>query len=159
MRVPVYLLCAALIVMVRCEDGANSNSNNNNNYNNMGHYLEPINVAADQETISYLLPKLTAKYRPNNDWSGVSDPRFYVLTEMESNDIDNQALSSGKKVRNKRYEPKGPLLRGSRSGSDYHSSLSVQAPIETLRDLVKSQQYLKKMRMNRYLLENLPNDQ
>ncbi|KAJ8985491.1 hypothetical protein NQ317_015030, partial [Molorchus minor] len=80
MRVPVYLVCAALIVAVRSEEGTNY----------FGRQLEPVNVAADQETISYLLPKLTAKYRPNGQWTGVTDPRFYVLTEMESNDIDNQ---------------------------------------------------------------------
>jgi hypothetical protein len=80
MRVPVYLVCAALVVAVKSED------------HNYGRLLEPIDVAADQETVSYLLPKLTAKYRPNNEWSSVTDPRFYVLTEMESNDIDNQVL-------------------------------------------------------------------
>lgn len=80
MRVPVYLVCAAALVAVRGEEATNY----------FGRQLEPVDVAADQETISYLLPKLTAKYRPSNDWSGVTDPRFYVLTEMESNDIDNQ---------------------------------------------------------------------
>lgn len=79
MRVSVYLVCAALAIAVRSED--------NTNY--LGRYLEPVNMSPDQETVSYLLPKLTAKYRPNSDWSGVTDPRFYVLTEMESNDIDN----------------------------------------------------------------------
>lgn len=81
MRVPVYLVCAALVVVVRSEDRTNYYG---------GRLLEPVDVAADQETVSYLLPKLAAKYRPNSEWSGVTDPRFYVLTEMESNDIDNQ---------------------------------------------------------------------
>lgn len=84
MRVPVYLVCAAALVAVRGEEATNY----------FGRQLEPVDVAADQETISYLLPKLAAKYRPSNDWSGVTDPRFYVLTEMESNDIDNQVRSS-----------------------------------------------------------------
>lgn len=82
MRVPVYLVCAALVVAVK------SNDDTANNY--YRRLLEPVNLPADQETISYLLPKLAAKYRPNSEWSGVTDPRFYVLTEMESNDIDNQ---------------------------------------------------------------------
>ena len=81
MRVPVYLVCAALVVAVKSEDRTNYYG---------GKFLEPVDVAADQETVSYLLPKLAAKYRPNSEWSGVTDPRFYVLTEMESNDIDNQ---------------------------------------------------------------------
>lgn len=78
MRAPIYLVCAALAVAVHSED----------NQNFMG--LETVNVDADPETINYLLPKLAAKYRPSSEWRGVTDPRFYVLTEMESNDIENQ---------------------------------------------------------------------
>ncbi|XP_066262069.1 diuretic hormone 45 isoform X1 [Euwallacea similis] len=78
MRAPIYLVCAALAVAVHSEE----------NQNYLG--LESVNVAADPETINYLLPKLAAKYRPSNEWRGVTDPRFYVLTEMESDDIENQ---------------------------------------------------------------------
>ncbi|XP_074031151.1 corticotropin-releasing diuretic hormone 44 isoform X3 [Leptinotarsa decemlineata] len=88
MRAPLFVLCAALVVAIRSEDTSAVNTNFFNRQ------LEPINMAADQETISYLLPKLAAKYRPNSDWAGVTDPRFYLLTEMESNDFDNQETSN-----------------------------------------------------------------
>lgn len=80
--VPVYLLCATLAVAGKSEETAA------NNY--FGRRLEPVEVTADQETVSYLLPRLTSKYRPNNQWNAVTDPRFYVLTEMESNNVENQ---------------------------------------------------------------------
>lgn len=80
MRVmPVYLLCATLAAAAKSEETANY----------FGRRLEPVEVTADQETVSYLLPRLTSKYRPNSQWSPVTDPRFYVLTEMETNG-DNQ---------------------------------------------------------------------
>lgn len=81
MRVaPVYLLCATLAVAAKSEETANY----------FGRRLEPVEVTADQETVSYLLPRLTSKYRPNSQWSPVTDPRFYVLTEMDSANVDNQ---------------------------------------------------------------------
>lgn len=81
MRVaPVYLLCATLAVAAKSEETANY----------FNRRLEPVEVTADQETVSYLLPRLTSKYRPNSQWSPVTDPRFYVLTEMDSANVDNQ---------------------------------------------------------------------
>lgn len=49
--------------------------------------LEPVDLAADRETVAYLLPRLAAKYRPSGEWSDVTDPRFYVLTEMDNDDV------------------------------------------------------------------------
>lgn len=92
MRAPLYLVCATLVVGIRSEE----TSAGGGYFNNRGQ-LEPINMAVDQETISYLLPKLAAKYRPNSEWAGVTDPRFYLLTEeMESNEFDNQVSLGGK---------------------------------------------------------------
>lgn len=87
--VPVYLLCATLAV-------ASAKSEETGNY--FGRHLEPVEVTADQETVSYLLPRLTSKYRPNNQWSPVTDPRFYVLTEMDSNVVDNQVKISANRL-------------------------------------------------------------
>ncbi|XP_023310197.1 uncharacterized protein LOC108917563 isoform X2 [Anoplophora glabripennis] len=133
MRMPVYLVCAAALVAVKGEEGTNY----------FGRQLEPVDVAADQETISYLLPKLAAKYRPSNDWSGVTDPRFYVLTEMESNDIDNQ-ITKPKKIRNKRYNY--DLNR---------PSLSIQAPIQSLRNAYAKEKLRQRLEDNRRFLANL----
>lgn len=81
MRVlPAYVICFVLVVAVRGEEPTNY----------FGRRLEPVEVQADQETVSYLLPRLASKYRPNSQWSGVTDPRFYVLTEMDSNNFDNK---------------------------------------------------------------------
>lgn len=88
MRIPVYLVCAALAVAVKSEDHPSFFEEQ---------YLEPVDVAADQETVRYLLPKLAAKYRPNSDWSGVTDPRFYLLTEMASNNIEQVYIYHDKK--------------------------------------------------------------
>ncbi|XP_008200100.1 diuretic hormone 37 like protein isoform X2 [Tribolium castaneum] len=114
MRVPVYLVCAALVVVVRSEERTNYYG---------GRYLEPVDVAADQETVSYLLPKLAAKYRPNSEWSGVTDPRFYVLTEMESQDIENQNKLS-------------PESRSKRAGAlgESGASLSIVNSLDVLRN-------------------------
>jgi hypothetical protein len=52
-------------------------------------YVEPPLLEAlaapstDHETTSYLLPRLSAKFRPHSDWDSAPDPRFYVLTELE----------------------------------------------------------------------------
>lgn len=84
MRVlPAYVICFVLVVAVRSEEPTNY----------FGRRLEPVEATADQETISYLLPRLASKYRPNSQWSGVTDPRFYVLTEMDSNNVDNQVMT------------------------------------------------------------------
>lgn len=80
--IPAYLICAAVAIAVRGEESPNY----------FERKLEPVEVTADQETISYLLPRLASKYRPNSQWSGVTDPRFYVLTEMDSNNVDNQVI-------------------------------------------------------------------
>ncbi|EFA12664.1 diuretic hormone 37 like protein [Tribolium castaneum] len=127
MRVPVYLVCAALVVVVRSEERTNYYG---------GRYLEPVDVAADQETVSYLLPKLAAKYRPNSEWSGVTDPRFYVLTEMESQDIENQVPSE-------------------RSIQRRSPTISITAPIDVLRKTWAKENMRKQMQINREYLKNL----
>jgi hypothetical protein len=55
---------------------------------NMAYYEPPLLEAlavpsADHETTSYLLPRLSAKFRPHGDWESAPDPRFYLLTELE----------------------------------------------------------------------------
>nr|UXO98074.1 corticotropin-releasing factor-like diuretic hormone [Zophobas atratus] len=127
MRVPVYLVCAALVVAVKSEDRTNYYG---------GKFLEPVDVAADQETVSYLLPKLAAKYRPNSEWSGVTDPRFYVLTEMESNDIDNQVPSE------RTIQRRSPTI-------------SIAAPIDVLRKTWEQERARKQMLKNREFLNSL----
>uniref|UniRef100_A0AAR5Q2R6 Corticotropin-releasing factor domain-containing protein n=1 Tax=Dendroctonus ponderosae TaxID=77166 RepID=A0AAR5Q2R6_DENPD len=139
MRAPIYLVCAALVVAVRSEP--------NENY--MG--LESVNVAADPETINYLLPKLAAKYRLNSDWRGVSDPKFYVLTEMESNDIENQEPTAEEDL-NLRTK------RQSRIGRNAGGSLSIVNSLDVLRNRLLLEIARKKAKeganRNRQLLMN-----
>jgi len=82
MRVPVYIVYAALVVAVQNEE------------NQHFEVLEPVNIDADAERISYLLPKLAAKYRISNRWKGMVDPRLLVSAEMDSNGIENQVSLS-----------------------------------------------------------------
>lgn len=82
MRVPVYIVYAALVVAVQNEE------------NQHFEVLEPVNIDADADRISYLLPKLAAKYRISNRWKGMVDPRLLVSAEMDSNGIENQVSLS-----------------------------------------------------------------
>ncbi|XP_019867165.1 uncharacterized protein LOC109596127 isoform X1 [Aethina tumida] len=125
MRASFNLLCAATLMfaLASCAELNNEATGTGNYYGDAGRSLEPLNVAADPETINYLLPRLTAKYRPNNDWTGVTDPRFYLLTEMESNDIDNQNNLS-------------PEARSKRAGrlGEPGASLSIVNSLDVLRN-------------------------
>lgn len=67
----------------------------------MAYYESPLLEAlavpsADHETTSYLLPRLSAKFRPHGDWESAPDPRFYVLTELEreSNQVTAETLTN-----------------------------------------------------------------
>jgi len=71
---------------------------------NMAYYEPPLLEAlavpsADHETTSYLLPRMSTKFRPHGDWESAPDPRFYLLTELEreSNQVTAETL------RNTRY--------------------------------------------------------
>ncbi|KAB0796498.1 hypothetical protein PPYR_10559 [Photinus pyralis] len=135
MRVPVYFVCAALILYVKSEDRTNYDRR-----------IEPLDLTADQETVSYLLPKLTAKYRPNTEWNGVKDPRFYVLTEAESNDIDFQ-------------EPLIGEGRIKRQGLNGGPSLSIVNSLDVLRNRllleIARKKQLEGMNRNRNLLSSV----
>ncbi|KAG5881514.1 hypothetical protein JTB14_002630 [Gonioctena quinquepunctata] len=151
MRAPLYVLCATLIVAIRSEEPAAANTNYFNRQ------LEPINLSADQETISYLLPRLAAKYRPNNDWTGVTDPRFYLLTDMETNDFDNQ-VAKDRRVRNKRYNLDVYQPRQIRY-LDEEPSLSINANIHNLRQAYANSRLRQRLAANRKFLDNLPDTQ
>ena len=75
MRVPVYLVCAAMAIAVRSEEPSNFYVNQ----------LEPIDLLAEQEALRYYLPKLTTKYKFHREYN---DPGYYPFTNNESNDID-----------------------------------------------------------------------
>jgi hypothetical protein len=68
---------------------------------NMAYYEAPLLEAlavpsADHETTSYLLPRLSAKFRPHGEWESAPDPRFYLLTELERE--SNQAARRVKRT-------------------------------------------------------------
>lgn len=94
MRFSFYLAClAAVVIAVQTSNPEELNYNNNNRHQE-DHILEPLNVAADRETIAYLIPRLAAKYRPNGEWGDVSNPRFYMLTDMDNDIYDDQVCCS-----------------------------------------------------------------
>lgn len=91
MRFSFYLAClAAVVIAVHTTNPEELNYNINNRHQQPDHLLEPLNVAADRDTITYLLPRLAAKYRPSGEWSDVTDPRFYVFSEMDNDAFDDQ---------------------------------------------------------------------
>nr|QGA72550.1 diuretic hormone 44-like protein [Rhynchophorus ferrugineus] len=144
MRTSIYLVCAAVVVAVRSED----------NHQLMNRYLEPVDVSVDPETVNYLLPKLAAKYRPNSDWKDVTDPRLYVLTEMESNDVDNQ--------KEPRFTDVSSYIRSKKQSSrigEAGGSLSIVNSLDVLRNRLLLEIARKKAKeganRNRQLLMNL----
>ncbi|KAF5270479.1 hypothetical protein FQA39_LY08357 [Lamprigera yunnana] len=123
MRVPIYLVCAAFLLYVKAGQTPNYDRR-----------IQPLDLTTDQETVSYLLPKLTAKYRSNTEWNGMQDPRFYVLTEMEKNDMDYQIKKIGtisgfgvahaqSLSYSTRHEHEQDFTKATREGENYLSQL------------------------------------
>lgn len=94
MRFTLTLTCLTTIIIAVSSTNPEENNYNNNHNHQRDHILEPLNVAADRETITYLLPRLAAKYRPNEEWSQVMDPKFYILSEMDNDVFDEQVSRS-----------------------------------------------------------------
>ncbi|CAH0558163.1 unnamed protein product [Brassicogethes aeneus] len=147
MRAPVYLVCAATLMTALSGRAEPRPEAPDAGAEGAGRMLEPLNMAADPETLEYLLPRLTAKYRPNSDWTGITDPRFYLLTEMESNDLENQNYLS-------------PEPRNKRAGRlDHGASLSIVNSLDVLRNRLLLEIARKKAKeganRNRQMLLNL----
>lgn len=71
MHWPVYLAFAVLVIATKAED---------NSADYYGSFLEPINIAPEQETLNnYLLPKIQPKYKP--DWRRLGDPSVYLMSD------------------------------------------------------------------------------
>ncbi|XP_030751199.1 uncharacterized protein LOC115878750 isoform X2 [Sitophilus oryzae] len=138
MRTGIYLVCACAMVVA-----VPSSPDDPRQFVN-SRFLEPVDVAVDPETINYLLPKLAAKYKPNSEWKDVTDPRLYVLTEMESNDVDS---------------PNGVLrkLRNKRNNGYGITRLSVNAPVSVLRDAFDREKLKQRKLKVRALIEELLN--
>ncbi|XP_069688574.1 diuretic hormone 1 [Periplaneta americana] len=81
----------------------------------------------DHETSSYLLPRLSAKYRPHGDWENAPDPRFYVLTELE-----RESSQAARRVK--------------RTGSG--PSLSIVNPLDVLRQRLLLEIARRRMRQS-----------
>ncbi|CAH0558164.1 unnamed protein product [Brassicogethes aeneus] len=139
MRAPVYLVCAATLMTALSGRAEPRPEAPDAGAEGAGRMLEPLNMAADPETLEYLLPRLTAKYRPNSDWTGITDPRFYLLTEMESNDLENQVP-----FRRTRFQKRDPA-----------TVLSVQHPIHILQNHARKMDYDKQIRKNNVYLKSL----
>lgn len=71
MLLPVYLVCAALVVAINAEE---------NSVDYYGSFLEPINIAAEQDTLNnYLLPKVQPKYKA--DWRRLGGSGLFLVTD------------------------------------------------------------------------------
>ncbi|XP_071052832.1 uncharacterized protein [Onthophagus taurus] len=82
MYMPVYLVCAALIIAVKGEELSSSS-------NYYGGQIEPVDLITEQETMRFLFPRL-AKIRPTRNW----DEQYYNIPDVQSNSIEQISLSS-----------------------------------------------------------------
>ncbi|CAH1954102.1 unnamed protein product [Acanthoscelides obtectus] len=137
--------------------------------------LRPLDMSADPETVAYLLPRLADKYRPSREWSGVTDPRFYLLTEYddpaaETNGIADEDAGQAqllqwpshqrphhRNVRSKRYNSM-EVQRKTRFQYE-EPSLSINAPIQSLRKVYAKERLRQRLEANRRFLENLVDTQ
>lgn len=107
MRIPVYFLCAALLTAAR--------ANSEETETAAGGYYSPRARAEDSgladDTLRYLLPRLTAKYRPSGQWNALSDPEYF----LDASGLNDQE----------------PEDRFKRAGTG--ASLSIVNPIDVLR--------------------------
>lgn len=95
MRFSLSFTCLAVVIIaVFSANPEEISYNNNNHYHQQDHILDPLNVVADRETLAYFLPRLETKYRPNEEWNDVTDPRFYVLSQMDNEAFDDQVSCS-----------------------------------------------------------------
>ncbi|XP_030751197.1 uncharacterized protein LOC115878750 isoform X1 [Sitophilus oryzae] len=148
MRTGIYLVCACAMVVA-----VPSSPDDPRQFVN-SRFLEPVDVAVDPETINYLLPKLAAKYKPNSEWKDVTDPRLYVLTEMESNDVDSP--------KDPRLDTLNQYIRPKKQSNrigDAGGSLSIVNSLDVLRNRLLLEIARKKAKeganRNRQLLMNL----
>ncbi|XP_065163110.1 diuretic hormone 45 isoform X3 [Atheta coriaria] len=118
MRVPVYIVCAAIIVAVNSEDNYYGRQNAQSlGYNNL----------EDQEALGYMLPRLMAKYRLYRQWGGAPLPSYYPISDIDSNNIDTQ-MELSQEERTKRAGRGGLSLR------DVGPSLSISNSLDVLRN-------------------------
>nr|CAI5833243.1 unnamed protein product [Callosobruchus analis] len=132
--------------------------------------LRPLDMSADPETVAYLLPRLADKYRPSREWSGVTDPRFYLLTEYDDPATDTNGIADEegqnqllqwsshqhphhRNVRSKRYNAM-EVQRKTRFNYE-EPSLSINAPIQSLRKVYAKERLRQRLEANRRFLENL----
>ncbi|XP_025832991.1 uncharacterized protein LOC112905223 [Agrilus planipennis] len=86
----LYAVCATLIAATKAYEPTT---------NILERRLRPLDLRPDRETVSYLIPRLAAKYKPNDEWNGVKDPRFYLLSELESNNYDSEPFPEAERIK------------------------------------------------------------
>ncbi|KAL3282229.1 hypothetical protein HHI36_005423 [Cryptolaemus montrouzieri] len=137
MRLPIYLICAALILAIEADD-------NPRDY--YGSYLEPMNVAPERESLNnYLLPKVPAKYKP--EWIRPVDQGFYLVTDDMNNDSD-RLDPFRRSLRKREYES---IVED----RNMQPSLSIKAPIDVLRKTMYQRNLQRMVERNRNFLNSL----
>ncbi|VEN58516.1 unnamed protein product [Callosobruchus maculatus] len=165
----VHLACTALCCCLMLASAASPAPQQNP----LGR-LRPLDMSADPETVAYLLPRLADKYRPSREWSGVTDPRFYLLTEYDDTAADTNGIADEegqnqllqwpshqqphhRNVRSKRYNTM-EVQRKTRFNYE-EPSLSINAPIQSLRKVYAKERLRQRLEANRRFLENLVDTQ
>ncbi|XP_045469784.1 uncharacterized protein LOC123677358 isoform X2 [Harmonia axyridis] len=137
MHWPVYLAFAVLVIATKAED---------NSADYYGSFLEPINIAPEQETLNnYLLPKIQPKYKP--DWRRLGDPSVYLMSDDLNS--ESERLEPYRSNIHKRYYESYVDDRNVRP------SLSIKAPIDALRKAMMYKNWEKNVQRNRELLQRL----
>ncbi|XP_044750140.1 uncharacterized protein LOC123310656 isoform X1 [Coccinella septempunctata] len=123
MRWSIYLACAALVISIKADE---------NSVDYYGSFLEPINIAAEQETLNnYLLPKVQPKYKP--EWRRLGGTGLYLVTD----DLNTDSERLNPETRIKRAEFMRP--RG---------SLSIVNSLDALRNKLVMEMARKKTQQN-----------
>lgn len=81
MRVPVYLVCAALAVAIKSEEIPSY----------YGRQLEPLDMSTEQDSLRYIFPQLS-RFRYNNNWD---DNRYtYDIPDFRQSNSVNEVIST-----------------------------------------------------------------
>ncbi|XP_044750145.1 uncharacterized protein LOC123310656 isoform X2 [Coccinella septempunctata] len=137
MRWSIYLACAALVISIKADE---------NSVDYYGSFLEPINIAAEQETLNnYLLPKVQPKYKP--EWRRLGGTGLYLVTDDLN--TDSERLAPYRPNLRKRY------YESYIDDRNVRPSLSIKAPIDALRKAMLHKNWERNVQKNRELLQRL----
>ncbi|GJQ84916.1 hypothetical protein Trydic_g524 [Trypoxylus dichotomus] len=117
MRVPVYLVCAALAVAVKSEELPSF----------YGRQLEPVELNSEQDAFRYIFPRLTSRFRSSRNWD---DNRYYdIPSDYQINSIDEIPFSQEGRIKRANFNEKPSSAKQFRG-----PSLSIVNSLDVLRN-------------------------